>query len=135
MSPAPQPPPLHAAHEYSFSDGILTFAPHGPVLPEHAAQLVSLFRQHARPAQPLPCLFDMTGAPAPTPAARRVIVDYFRCEKPQIVIATHGAPLHVRAMLALVGAAARVVGGYALQVSHFDTRESACQYLRTLPSA
>ncbi len=121
-------------HQYSVSEGILTFAPRGVVLPEHAAQLVALFRQHMRPGQPSACLFDLTGAPAPNPTARRSIVEFFRSDKPQMIIATCGASLQVRAMLALVSAAARVVGGYHLNVTHFERREEAAEYLRkTLP--
>ena len=117
-------------HEYSFAEGILFFAPRGLVSPEHAAQLVVLFKKHGRIDHPLACLFDLTGSPSPTPAARRVIVEFFRNTKPQLRIATHGAPLHLRAMLALVSAAARVVGGYHLQVAHFERREEAVQSLR-----
>lgn len=100
------------------------------VLPEHAAQLVALLRQSGRPGQPLLCLFDMSGSISPTPEARRVIVEFLRTSKPRILIATHGASLHLRAMLALVGAAARMLGGYNLRVAHFERREEALQQLR-----
>jgi hypothetical protein len=117
-------------HEYSFSEGILCFAPRGVVLPEHAAQLVALLEQHGRPSQALPCLFDLTGAARPTPEARRVVVDFLRSRNPQISIATYGAPLYLRAMMALVSSAARVLGGYQLQIRHFEGREESLQYLR-----
>lgn len=118
------------SHEYSFSEGIFSFAPRGMVRPEHAAQLVVLLEQYGRPGHPLVCLFDLSGSPDPAPAARRVVIEFFRRTKPQLFIATHGAPLHLRAMLALVSAAARVVGGYHLNVAHFARREEARQFLR-----
>lgn len=117
-------------HEYLFSEGILSFAPRGAVLPEHATQLVVLFQQHTRPSQTLPCLFDLTGAPTPAPEARRVIVEFFRSFKPRILIATYGASLRLRAMLALVSSAARVLGGYQLRVAHFEQRDEALAHLR-----
>lgn len=117
-------------HEYSFDEGILSFAPRGLVLPEHAQQLVGLFQQHGSPNQTLHCLFDLTGAPRPTPEARRVVVEFLRRARPLLLIATHGAPLHLRAMLALVSAAARVVGGYQLRVIHSEHREAALRVLR-----
>ncbi len=119
-------------HTYTFSEGILTFAPRGAVLPQHASQLVALLRRYSQPDRPLPCLFDLRHAPEPTPEARRLIVQYLRSEKPRLCIATHGAPLRLRAMLALVSAAARVVGGYDLQVTHCEDEGEARQSLRQL---
>src|SRR5262245_44975158 len=89
-------------HEYSFRDGILSFAPRGLVLPEHAAELVGLFEQHGHADKPLLCLFDLSRSLTPTPGARLIVVEFLRRVRPRLVIATQGAPLRLRAMLALV---------------------------------
>lgn len=117
-------------HEYSFDKGIFCFAPRGVVAPEHASQLVVLLRQHGRHSQTLLCLFDLTASVTPTAEARRVIVEFLSSSNPQMLIATYGGQLQLRAMMALVTAAARVLGGYYLQVRHFKEREQALHHLR-----
>lgn len=117
-------------HEYSFREGIFCFTPRGPVLPEHATQLVELFQKYGGGERPLGCLFDLTASPSPTPAARRIVVAYFRSARPRLIIATHGASLPLRAMVALVASATRVLAGYDLNVTHCSQREEAWEYLR-----
>ncbi len=117
-------------HAYSFRDGILRFVPSGEVHGEHVAGLVSLLRRYGQSETCLHCLFDPQGSPRPTPEARRHLVEYLRTHRPRLNIATCGATLPLRTMISLVSAAARVLGGYQLQVTHFDDREAALQFLQ-----
>lgn len=117
-------------HTYSFRDGILRFVPSGEVQGEHVAGLVLLLRRYGQSEACLQCLFEPQGSPRPTPEARRLLVEYLRTHRQRLNIATCGATLPLRTMISLVSAAARVLGGYQLQVTHFDDREAALQFLQ-----